>query len=241
MLRNLAFASALCALPLTAMAAEAPATPPATISVSGTGEVSVAPDMATLRIAVTTQATSAEKAVAANSKAAQKVIEEIKARKIGAKDIQTSSFSVSPVYADTNEDQRNDPPQVVAYRASNQVIVEVHELDALGSLLDAVVTSGANRISGLSFGIEDDSAITDKARTQAVEDARHKAELLAEAAGVSLGRVLSITESGGRPMPMMARSFSALAAAAPVPPIEQGEMTLTANVHIVWEIEQATK
>ncbi|HET7410680.1 MAG TPA: SIMPL domain-containing protein [Paracoccaceae bacterium] len=238
MIRTLAFAGALAALSL-ATPALAHDEPPPTISVSGTGQVSVAPDMATLRIGVETRAESAAEAVAGNSEAAQRIIDTLKEAGLAAENIQTANFSVSPVYEQSDQ-QRREGPQIVGYEARNQVVAEVTDLDGLGALLDAAVTSGANRIDGLSFGLQDDTAVTDEARAMAVRDARRKAEIYAGAAGVTLGDVLSISESGGGPVPMYDRRFAMAAEAASVP-IERGETTVTANVQMVWEIEQGAQ
>ena len=236
MLRVLAFAGALAAaLPLAAAPALAQESePPATISVGGTGQVSVAPDMATLTIGVETRAESAAAAVAENNSAAQRILETLKENGLAAEDIQTANFSVSPVYDEATY-QRREGPRIVGYEARNQVMAEVNALDTLGALLDATVASGANRIDGLSFGLRDDSQVADEARAEAVTDARRKAGILAEAAGVTLGQILSIHEGGGGPIPLQDRRFAMAAEAASVP-IERGETTVTAHVQVVWEI-----
>lgn len=239
MLRTLALAGALAAMAVAAPALAHDHRPerPGKISVTGTGDVSVAPDMATLGIGVVTRAGTAAEAVAANNEAARELIDAIKAQGVAPEHIRTATFSVSPVY-DHSDRQRPDGPEIVAYEATNRVIAEVHELDRLGALLDAAVKGGANRVDGLSFGLDNPDAAADEARARAVEDARHKAETMAEAAGVRLGRVLSISEGGsGQPVPMYARS-NALASAEASVPIETGQTTIAASVNIEWEIEQ---
>lgn len=212
---------------------------PATLGVSGTGRVSVAPDMATLRIGVESQDATAAAALSANSQAAQKVIDLLKRQGVDGKDIQTANFSVFPVYDDTNRiEPRPEGPRVAGYRVTNQVVARIRRLDDLGGLLDATVSEGANRIDGLEFGLEDDAAAADEARKQAVEDARRKAEIYAAAAGVTLERILSIREGGGGPIPMRDMAFRAEAAAMAVP-VEPGQATVTVTVDIVWEIAPA--
>ena len=236
MIRNLALAAAL-ALPVS-LPAPAPAQDdqPPTLGVTGTGEVSVAPDMATLRIGVETRDDSAAAAVAANSEAAQAIIATVKENGVAAEDIQTANFSVSPVYDETSY-QSPTGPRVIGYQATNQVVARVRDLDRLPVLLDATVQSGANRIDGLEFGLADDAATTDEARRLAVEDARRKAGVYAEAAGVRLGAIRSISEGGGGPIPYYDRAMRAEAAASV--PIERGQTTVRASVHIVWEIAPA--
>lgn len=204
-----------------------------TISVTGTGSVSVAPDMATLRIGVVTEAESAAAAVAANSEAAKKVIATLKAKGIAPKDIQTANFSVSPVYRH-DETQRQEGPTIVGYRAANEVVARVRNLDSLGEILDAAVSGGANRIDGLEFGLSDPADAEDNARAAAVRDAKHRAQVYAEAAGIGLGEILEISEAGGGiPVPKFAAPMRAEAMAVP---IEAGETTVTDSVRMVWEL-----
>lgn len=242
MLKNLAIGSALIAmLPFTAPAlAQDPgnAEAPASISVSGTGEASATPDMATLRIGVESRGETAADAVAENSKAAQAIVDSLKDGGVASERLQTSNFSVSPVY--NNQRDQDEGPRITGYEARNQVIAEIHDLDNLGALLDAAVESGANQVDGLSFGLRDPSEANDKARARAVEDAKHKAETLAEAAGVTLGDVLSIAENGGGPIPMQARQFAVAAEASSVP-IERGQTTVRADIQILWEIRQGSE
>ncbi len=210
--------------------------PRATLTVSGTGQVSAAPDMATLRVGVETQDETAAAALSANSQAAQKVIDRLKTQGVADKDIQTANFSVYPVYEDTNRvEPRPGGPKVVGYRVTNQVVARIRKLDDLGALLDATVSEGANRIDSLEFGLEDDAAAADEARRRAVEDARHKAETYAGAAGVSLDAIQSIAESGGGQVPMRDVAFRAQAAPMAVP-VAPGEQTVAVTVQIVWEI-----
>jgi uncharacterized protein YggE len=236
MIRNVALAAAL-ALPASfSVPAFAQDIQPPTLGVTGTGEVSVAPDMATLRIGVETRDDSAAAAVAANNEAAQAIIATVKENGVADADIQTANFSVSPVY-DEASFQSPTGPRIIGYQAMNQVVARVRDLDRLAGLLDATVASGANRIDGLEFGLADDTATADEARRLAVEDARRKAEVYAEAAGVRLGPIRSIGEGGGGPIPFSDRAMRAEAAASV--PIERGQTTVTASVHIVWEIAPA--
>jgi uncharacterized protein YggE len=234
MIRKLALAAAL-ALPAS-LSAPAQEIQPPTLGVTGTGEVSVAPDMATLSIGVETRGDSAAAAVAANNEAAQAVIATIKENGVADEDIQTANFSVSPVYDETSY-QRPGGPRIIGYQATNQVMARMRDLDRLPALLDATVGSGANRIDGLAFGLADDTATADEARRLAVEDARRKAEVYAGAAGVRLGAIRSIGEGGGGPIPYYDRATRAEAAASV--PIERGQTTVTASVHVVWEIAPA--
>lgn len=220
---------ALCLCPLIAWAE--PPTP--VLTLTGLGQVEVTPDMATISIGVESQEDTAGAALAANTEQAGAVIAALKAADIEARDIQTSNFSVQPVYNDRKSYVQGGQ-KVIGYRVFNQVRARVRVLDDLGAILDRVVSTGANRIGGITFGLAEDGESRDEARRRAVADARRKAELYAEAAGVDLGPILSIAEPGGfggpRPMAMeMARS------AAPAP-IEAGSAAITAQVSISWQI-----
>lgn len=211
---------------------------PATISLQGKGEISVAPDMAVVTTRVVNIGTTAPEALQANTAAIAKVIAEIKAAGIEAKDIQTSGFSIYPRY-ENRKDDSNEPPKIVGYEVSNGVTVRVRALDKLGGILNAVVASGANSVDGISFAVSDTNEKLDEARKEAVADARRKAELYAEAAGVKLGRVLSISEGSiAAPRPYAVRSEKMMAMSDAPVPVEAGEETLSATVNIVWEIAQ---
>jgi uncharacterized protein len=202
-----------------------------TINVTGTGTVEAAPDMATLMIGVTTQAPTAAEALAANSKATDAVIARLTASGIEARDMQTSNLSITPNW--TGYDSMT--PTISGYIASNMLTVRVRALDTTGAVLDAAVADGANTLNGMTFGLADPEPAYKEARKEAVADARAKAELLATAAGVKLGQVLSVTDSGAMtdPAPMYRDSVSA----SPVP-VVGGELGLIANVSVTWEIAE---
>ena len=207
---------------------------PATISLTGQGQVSVTPDIATIYVGVDTQEETASAALAGNSRQAADVIAALKEAGVEGRDIQTTNFSVSPVY-NNRKTLSSGAPAVDGYRVTNQVVATIRNLDGLGGLLDKVVSVGANRIGGISFGVDDDAEALDKARALAVEDARHRAGVYAAAAGVSLGDILAISEGGGHPRPqdfaMAARAEMSMAA-----PVERGQASISAQVSITWEI-----
>ena len=208
-----------------------------TISMTGEGEVTAPPDIATISSGVVTEAKTAHDALTANNKAMAEVLKTIEAAGIARKDIQTSSFSVQPnyVYSKVSSDGQQ-VPRISGYTVSNTVTSIVRDLDALGPVLDAVVSSGANQLNGLSFSIAEPEPLRNEARQKAVADATARASLYAQAAGVTLGNILSIAEAGGPrpPQPVYAQARS-LAAEAAVP-VAQGEQSITMQVNIVWEI-----
>lgn len=220
--------------------AQTGAAQPAVLSLNGIGEISVRPDTATVSSGVVSEAATAREALSANSQSMQAVINAMKSAGIAAKDIQTSGFSVQPqyVYPDRSKGGVQEPPRIVSYQVSNMVAVRVRDLTKLGAILDQIVTVGANQIQGISFSLDDDTQVRDDARKAAVKDATRKAELYAEAAGVTLVRVLSIGESGGFTQPPMQYGGMAMKAeAAPNVPVEAGEQTIRAEVSISWEIK----
>jgi uncharacterized protein len=222
------YVSAALALPVAAPAFADDAMQPM-ITVTGEGVVEATPDIATMTIGVTTQGPTAAEALAANSAALEAVLARLTAAGIAARDLQTSNLSLNPNW--TGYD--NATPTIAGYVASNTLTVRVRALSSLGAVLDAAVADGANTLNGLTFGLADPAPALNEARKEAVADARAKAELLAAAAGVTLGKVVSISEAGGMsaPVPM----FRADASAAPVP-VASGELGMTATVTIFYAI-----
>ena len=211
-------------------------TVPATIAVTGEGKVEMAPDMAMLSLGVMTQADTAAAALKANSDGLSGALDRLKAAGIEGRDIQTSGLSLHPNidYSSTGRE-----PQVRGYTASNMLTVRLRDLSVLGQTLDAVVTEGANTLNGLSFGLQNPDEATDEARRRAVADAAHKAALYAEAAGVTLGRIVTISEQGnyGGPQPMM-MAEARLAKDAGSVPVASGEISIGATISVVYEIAQ---
>jgi uncharacterized protein len=204
--------------------------PPA-ISVSGEATISVPPDLAEVEAGVTSDAKTAREASDANNATMGKLLLALKAAGIDAKDIQTSRLSLQPQSAPN----RTGPPAIAGYRASNRVTVRLHDVAKVANTIDMLVSAGANDIGGINFMVSQASKLLDDARTQAVADARRKAEIYAKAAGVTLGAPLNISE-GGAAIPM----FRAKVASAMAPtPVAQGEETLSVTVNVTWAIKPA--
>ncbi len=206
---------------------------PRQITVTGMAQVEAVPDLATVSVGVTTRAETAAAALAANSEAMQAVMTGLDESGIAPRDRQTSQLNLNPIYDD---DRSGDGgvPVVTAYQADNTVTVRVHEIARLGPTIDALTKAGANRLYGIGFEVSEPREALDGARRKAVADAHARAELYAEAAGVTLGPVISLREDdGGGPTPYFAKAEAASAA----PPIAEGTVTLTAEVVIVYAIE----
>lgn len=203
------------------------------LTVSAEGEVKIAPDMAEVRSGVVTQAATAGDALAQNRTRMERAVQAITDSGIPKKDIQTSNLTLNPEYRYEDGQQ----PQITGYRAENQVRITMRSLEDAGRVLDALVAVGANQLSGPDFMVEDREDALNAARQDAVQKARARAELYAAAAGMSVGRIVSIVEAGAStpppPMPMMAMRAEAADASSPVEP---GEVTLTSGVTVVFEL-----
>lgn len=202
------------------------------LTVTGEGQSRIAPDLATVQLGVTTQADSAAEAMRRNSEQQAAVIAALREAGLAEADIQTSGLNLSPLmqYGD------GVAPTVTGYQATNLVSIRVAELAQLGEVLDAIVQAGANEIQGIAFTREDGAEPLDAARVEAVEDARRKAEVLAEAAGLSLGPVLTLrdlAQNGGGPRPMMRMEAAMADTSVPVQP---GELSMTAQVEIEYAL-----
>ena len=212
-----------------AMAADKPVPQ---ISVTGEGRVEARPDMATISLGVTSEAKTAAEAMAANSAQLSAVLENLRAAGIDDRDLQTSGLSLNPNW---NNKSYDGAPSIQGYVASNQLTVRVRLLENLGTILDAAVKDGVNTLNGVSFGVTNPEPLMDEARKRAVADARRRADLLTNAAGVELGRVLSIAEGGSynpqRPQFRMAEGMMSDAV-----PVAEGEVSLSVSVTLIWEI-----
>jgi uncharacterized protein len=215
-----------------AQAQQPQAPPQARIVVIGEGNVTVPPDYAQIRGGVTTRAKTAKEASDANGKIMAAIVAALQNSGIERKDIQTSAFSVQPVYA---QPQVNSESKLSGFSVSNQVDVKVRQIGTLGDIFDQLVTAGATNIGGVDFLLSDPSKALDQARTAALADARRKAELYAKAADLTLGSVVWITEDSGSAPPMPMAAMRGGLAPAPAP-IAAGEDTLQVRITVGLDI-----
>lgn len=201
------------------------------LSVSAQAEASRVPDVAALSTGVVTQAADANAALRANAEQMKRVMAAIRAAGIAEKDVQTSGIHVNPQYRYAE----NQPPTITGYQASNTVSIKVRDVARLGEVLDGLVASGANQVSGPSFEIDQPEAVYDEARRAALEKARRRAEMYARSLDMRVRRIVSISEGGGfvRPMPMLKAMAMDRQEASPVSP---GETTLSASLDVVFEL-----
>lgn len=211
--------------------------PAPSLNLSATGEVKLAPDMATLTFGVVTEAASAAEAMQLNARRMTEVSAALRRAGIAERDIQTAGLNLSAQY----DYVQNEAPRLRGYQASNRVTVIVRDLARTGQVADAVVAAGVNQIDGVSFGLQDPSAAEDQARRLAVRALQAKAALYAEALGVRLGGIRSLTEGGGYapppPMPMyrMAAVAEGMDATTPV---SGGELTVRVEITGVYDLER---
>ncbi len=206
-----------------------------TIIVTGEGEASAAPDMAFLTLGVEADGATAAEALRKNSAQMEATIKSLRDAGVDKKDIQTANLNVGARYDYSKE---NSPPRIIGYQASNTVAVKLRNLEKAGAIIDKAVGVGANRLDSISFGFADQKPLMNEARKSAVADARSRAALYADAAGVKLGQVLQISDSFSArpgPIPVMARMEAASDARAV--PISVGESSVGANVTIIYAIE----
>ena len=198
------------------------------LTVTGEGMVTAAPDAALIRLGVSSQGKTARAASDANAREMTVVLAAIKESGVADRDIQTTSLSLQPQY----EQNKTGAPHLIGFQANNQVTVKIRDVERLPAVLDRAIASGANEMSGIEFVVSDQAKLLDKARIDAVADARRKAELYANAAGMKVGRVMTISEEGAVPQP---RPYQAMRAGAAAP-IAPGEQTLRAVVTISYEL-----
>lgn len=218
------------------------------IWVSGQGTISVEPDLALLDIGVETRATNVSEANSQASMAMDAVIKALKLRGVKDEDIQTNRFSIYPRYDYVEEEVdgvRSSREVLVGYRVRNNATVKLRDLDAVGAVIDDVVTAGGDnvRISDISFTLEDPKPKMAELREMAVADAQAKAEHLAELSDVSVGRLIYISEGATAPSVRdFARESLALgygfasSAALTAPSISGGEVTLSLSVQAGFAI-----
>jgi uncharacterized protein YggE len=209
------------------------------IVVSGEGDAAIAPDMAVLSLGVAETRKTARDALDVANSAMSAVIEALKKQGIAPRDLQTSGLSIQAQYAyPQNEDGTPKPPVLTGYAVSNTLTVRVRDLAKVGAIIDQAVTLGVNQGGDIRFTNEDPAKTVATARAAAVRDAIEKAKTLADAAGVKVGRILEITETGNAedPRPLMSARMAKQAEDAV--PVEAGENSYSINVNVTFAIDQ---
>ena len=213
-----------------------PTAPRTDLGVSGTGRVFVAPDTAIASVGVDITAPTLAEATQQASDQMTAVINAIKAQGVDAKDIQTSSYSVYPI---TNTPKEGETPKITGYHVTNIVTVKVRNIANVGKVLDTAIEAGANSINSVMFTVDNPAKAQDEARTLAVKDAMAKAQTLATAAGVKVGKINVISELSGGVQPIYKTADYAVAqAAGGAGPVETGQNEIAVTVEMHFEIVQ---
>ncbi len=201
---------------------------PRQVTVVGSGQVQGTPDTLTADVAIEAAAPDVTAAMNQTSERQQAVIGALTAGDIDAADISTTGVNLQPQYGDNQV--------ITGYRASNSIRVKIRKLEQASGALAAIVNAGGNstRINSVSYSIEDDSKLVSDARARAFDDARNRAQQYAQLSGLSLGKVISISETSGATTPADRLPMpGAMAAAVPLQP---GQQTVTFSVTAVWEL-----
>ncbi|MEO5629153.1 MAG: SIMPL domain-containing protein [Thermomonas sp.] len=204
------------------------------LSVSASADAKRVPDVASISTGVLTQAADANAAMRANAAQMDKVMKAIRAAGIAERDIQTSGINLNPQY----KYAENTPPTITGYQANNTVSVKVRDLSKLGKVLDTLVEQGANQVNGPSFEVDKPDEAYDEARVGALKKAQARAQTYADALGLKVRRIVSISEGGAnfpRPMPMV-RAMASDAMMSKETSVSPGETTLSVNLDVVFEL-----
>ncbi len=205
------------------------------LTISATGETKADPDIATISAGVVTQSATANEAMRENRTRMDRVIAALTAAGVDEKDIQTDNLNLNPQYRYAE----NEPPQITGYQAQNTVSLTLRDIANAGAALDALVAEGANQINGPTFGMEDSETAMNEARIDAMRNARARADIYAQAAGMQIARIVSISESSNYapqpPRPQMMRS-AAMDQAEASTKLQPGQLDLTADVTVIYEL-----
>lgn len=209
------------------------------IWVSGRGEVQATPDIAVVSLGVQTQAQSVEVAQQQANDAMDKVMTALADNGVAEKDIKTTGFNI---WQQSRWDPDTQQEIVTGYQVSNTIDAKVRDVDAVGTVLGAVVKQGGDyiRVNGIRFEVDDPSGYLNEARAKAMADAKAKAVQLADLADVTLGEPTLITESSQTSPVYVSRGYATMDAmeeAAAAPAISPGETTIVATVQITYNID----
>ncbi|GJF08362.1 hypothetical protein NGTWS0302_18550 [Mycolicibacterium cyprinidarum] len=199
------------------------------VTVVGAGQVQGAPDTLTVDASMESVAPDATAAMNQTNDRQQAVIDALVEVGIDREDLATTQAGLQPQYGPDNT-------AITAYRATNSITVTIRDLDLASDAIGLIVSTGGNatRINSISYSIEDDSQLVRDARARAFEDAKDRAGQYANLSGLNLGKVISISESGGTLPPQPMPSPRGMMESAV--PLEPGEQTVGFSVTVIWEL-----
>jgi uncharacterized protein len=228
--RTAAFSTAIAVITATVAFAQNPPSGPPQVVTTGTGEVQLSPDRATVVVGVQSRATTVAQATSDNARRQRAIIDTLRSLGLASDQIATVNFNVSPEM----QYPPNQPPKVTGYVVTNIVRASLRRIEDVGRTIDAALAKGANEVSGVEFTSSRADSARRAAIAEAVAHARADAEAMARAGGGSLGQLLEIV-SGVEPIrPFEATMARARVAAAAPTPIEPGQLTVTATVTARW-------
>ncbi|MEJ2215719.1 MAG: SIMPL domain-containing protein [Gemmatimonadota bacterium] len=232
-MKRLVMAALLVAAPL---AAQETAGKPRTITVNATGHVERAPDRVVLAFAAETTGKTAVAASQANARVMHQLLSALADAGVPKDRIHTQRLNLQPQYAQPKPGERTEP-QIIGYRAQNQVQVTLEQVDRAGAVVDAAVGAGANRVSGIWFELADPESARIEALGQAVSQAHAEADAIARALGETLGPVLSASTEGPPNIgPLRARATAFEGTSGPPTSVEPGTIDVSATVHLVFSL-----
>ncbi len=212
---------------------------PSVLTVTGFGEVRIAPDEATVQLGVARQRDTAQEAQEEVNEVAQEILNAVTQLGVRAEHIQTSSLRLSPVYT-TRRPGSSSEPRVVAYRASNMVSVRLENLTLVGLVIDAAMKAGGNQLQGVHFALRNDLSVREQALKEAVKAASQKATAISEALDVNIIEVIEVNEGSVSVRRLQPQRFEASLAGvnAAATPVSPGQLTVSASVTIRYRIGQ---
>jgi uncharacterized protein len=225
------------AAPALAPAAEAPVS---SIRVTGEARITAKPDRVQIDIGVSTQAPTSQEAAAANARQLEAVLTAVRAAGGNAATLKTVSYTLNPEY---QYHPNGAAPTLTGYHAANIVQVTLDDLGKIGAVLDAATRAGANQVQGIRFTLRDEDAARAQALREAAQRARAQAEVLAQALGLKIDRVLQVEENSQGFTPIyrpMAKAVG-LASAEPPTPVEAGTLDVSANITLTVEVSPAAR
>jgi uncharacterized protein YggE len=229
-------ASSVILLFLAASGAMAQNRPARTITVSGQGAVTAAPNFATIDLGVVTSAKTVQAALQQNNLLMTKVVASVKKTGVAEADMQTTQFTIEPEHPRNPRTGDEDFSKIVGYSVSNKVTAIVRKLSLVADVIDSATQAGANSANSVAFLVKDRAKLEDQAKTKAMQDARHQAEVLAAAEGAKVGKVVNIstasTDFGPPPMAILPKFR-----ASPATPILPGEVGISASATVQYELQ----
>lgn len=220
---------------------------PRQIAVNGEGKIAVKPDIAVFTASVVTQSAKIQQAQSENTQRSNEVLSFLKGKGIEEKDLKTVGYFISPQYQyDSrpciqifpNPCPPQGAPKIVSYEVRHTIEIKVRDLDKVDEFLAGVVDKGVNEVGSIQFSVDDEEKVKAEVREKAIEDAKAKAEVLADQLGVRIKRIVGFSESGSGPI--YGRAFEAFGkggdfSAPSAPQIEPGEQEMRAFVTVVYE------